>query len=50
MVVDCYAPPLIRLAAHWVASGSLRVASVVSPSPVTMRSALYVVTEIYDNC
>jgi hypothetical protein len=44
VVVDCCAPPPLRLAAHCVA------ASVVSPNPVTIGSAIHVVTEIYENC
>ena len=50
MVVDCCTPPPVRLAAHCVATGSLIAASVVSPNPVTIGSAIHVVTEIYDNC
>ena len=50
MVVDCCTPPPIRFAAHCVAVGSLIAASVVSPNPVTIGSALHVVTEIYENC
>lgn len=41
---------LIRLAAHCVAAGSLIAASVVSPNPVTIDSAIHVITEIYENC
>ena len=44
IVVDCCTPPPVRLAAHCVA------ASVVSPNPVTIGSAIHVVTEIYENC
>jgi len=43
-VIDCCTPPPIRLAAHCIA------ASVVSPNPITIGSAVHLVTEIYDNC
>ena len=47
IVVDCCTPPPVRLAAHCVAAVSLIAASVVSPNPVTIGSAIHVVTEIY---
>ena len=50
IVVDCCTPPPVRLAAHCVAAGSLIVASVVSPNPVTIGSAVHVITDIYENC
>jgi len=50
IVVDCCTPPPVRLAAHCVAAGSLIAASVVSPNPITICSAVHVVTEIYENC
>lgn len=50
IVVDCCTPPPVRLAAHCVGAASLIVASVVSPNPVTIGSALHVVNEIYENC
>ena len=40
--VACQVP----LVAHW----SLIAVSVVSPNPVTIGSAIHVVTEIYENC
>ena len=49
-VVDCCTPPPVRLAAHCIAAGSLIAASVVSPNPLTIGSALHAVTEIYENC
>ena len=50
IVVDCCTPPPVRLAAHCVAAGSLLVASVASPNPVTIGSAIHIVKEIYENC
>lgn len=50
IVVDCCTPPPVRLAAHCVGAVSLIAASVVSPNPVTIGSAIHVVTEIYENC
>ena len=50
MVVDCYTPPPVRLAAHCIVAGSLIAASAVTPNPVTVGSATHVITEIYENC
>lgn len=49
-VLDCCAPPPVRLAAHCLGAGAVIAASIVSPNPVTIGSALHLVTEIYDNC
>jgi hypothetical protein len=49
-VLDCCAPPPVRLVAHCISAGALIAASVVSPNPVTIGSALHIVTEIYENC
>lgn len=49
-VIDCCAPPPVRLAAQCVAAGALIAASVGSPNPVTIGSAIHLVTEIYDQC
>lgn len=43
IVVNCCTPLPVRLAAHCVAAGSLIAASVVSPNPVTIGSAIHVV-------
>lgn len=50
LVIDCCMPPPVRLAAHCVAAGSLIAASVISPNPLTLGSAVHAVTEIYENC
>lgn len=50
IVMDYCTPPPTRLADHCVVAGSLIAASVVSPNPVTIGSAIYVVTKIYKNC
>lgn len=50
VVIDCCMPPPVRLAAHCVAAGSLIAASVVSPNPFTVGSAISAVTELYENC
>ena len=49
-VLDCCAPPPVRLAAHSIGAGAVITASVVTPNPVTIGSAIHLVTEIYDNC
>ena len=50
MVVNYCTPPKIRLTAYCIASESLITASVVNPNPVIIGSALYLITEIYENC
>ena len=50
VVVDCCTPPPVKLAAHCVAAGSLMVASVANPNPLTIGSFFHVVSEIYENC
>jgi hypothetical protein len=49
-VLDCCAPPPIRLAAHCVGAGALIAASIASPNPVTIGSSIHLISEIYDNC
>jgi hypothetical protein len=49
-VFDCCTPPPVRLAAHCVSAGALIAASVASPNPVTVGSAIHLVSEIYENC
>jgi hypothetical protein len=49
-VLDCCVPPPIRLAVHCIGAGGVIVASIASPNPVTIGSAVHLVTEIYDNC
>ena len=43
-VLDCCAPPPVRLAAHCVGAGAVIVASMVSPNPVTIGSTIHLVT------
>ncbi len=49
-VVDCCAPPPLRLAAHCVAASATIAASIASPNPVTIGSAVHLVTELYEKC
>ena len=49
-VVDCCAPPPVRLAFHCSAVVATIGASVVAPNPVTIGSAVHLLTEIYENC
>ena len=49
-VVDCCAPPPVRLAFHSTAVVATIGASIVAPNPVTIGSAVHLVTEIYENC
>lgn len=47
-VLDCCALPPVRLAA--IRAGALIAASIASPNPVTIGSAVHLISEIYDNC
>ena len=49
-VLDCCAPPPVRLVAHCIGAGAVIAASVASPNPVTIGSAIHLISEIYDNC
>lgn len=49
-VVDCCAPPPLRLAFHCAGAVATIGASIASPNPVTIGSAIHLVTEIYDRC
>lgn len=49
-VLECCAPPPVRLAAHCIGAVTVIVASVASPNPVTIGSAVHLVSEIYENC
>ena len=49
-VIDCCTPPSVRLAAHCVGTVAVLGASIVSPNPLTVGSALHLVTEIYEQC
>ena len=49
-VIDCCTPPPVRLAAHCIGAGAVIAASVTSPNPVTIGSAVHLISEIYDNC
>ena len=49
-VIDCCTPPPVRLAAHCIGAGAVIAASVATPNPVTIGSAIHLVTEIYDQC
>lgn len=49
-VIDCCSPPPIRLAAHCIGATAVLAASVASPNPVTIGSAIHLVTELYEQC
>ena len=49
-VLDCCAPPPIRLAAHCIGATAVMAASVASPNPVTIGSTIHLISEIYENC
>ena len=47
-VVDCCSPPPVRLAAHCIGAGAVIAALIASPNPVTIGSAVHLVTELYE--
>ena len=53
-VIDCCAPPPVRLAAHCIALVSLVVITVSTPptpgTPVIIGSTIAIATEIYEQC
>lgn len=49
-MVDCCAPPPVRLAFHCAGLVATIGASIAAPNPVTIGSAVHLVTEIYENC
>ena len=50
VVVNYCMPATVQSVAHCIATGSLIAALVVSPNPMTIGSAIHVVTETYENC
>jgi hypothetical protein len=50
VVADCCMPPPARLAVRCTAAGSLIWLSFTAPNPITIGSALHMVTEIYELC
>jgi hypothetical protein len=49
-IIDCCASPPVRLTVQCVAASLLSVVSVISSNPITIGSAIPIVTEIYENC
>jgi len=49
-VIDYCTPPPVRLAAHCIGASAVIAASVASPNPITIGSAIHLVTEIYERC
>lgn len=49
-ILDCCAPPPVRLIAHCVSAGALIGASIAAPNTVTIGSSIHMLTEIYENC
>ena len=49
-IVDCCSPPSVRLAANCIGVVIVTAASIVSPNPVTVGSAIHLVPEVYENC
>jgi hypothetical protein len=49
-VIGCCAPPIAWLPAHCIAAVAAIGASFASPNPVIIGSAVYFISEIYENC
>ena len=49
-VVDCCAPPPVRLAFHCAGVVATIGASIAAPSPITIGSAIHLLSEIYEEC
>ena len=49
-VIDCCTPPPLRIAAHCIAAAAVIGASIASPNPVTIGSAVHLVPKIYEAC
>ena len=49
-VIECCAPPPLRLAAHCVGAVGLIGASIATPNPVTIGSSIHLVSELYELC
>lgn len=49
-VLDCCAPPPVRLVGHCIAVGALIGVSITAPNPLTIGSAVHIINEIYEKC
>lgn len=49
-IFNCCAPLPFRLAAHCIVVSAMIASSLASPNLVTIGSAIYLVSEIYENC
>lgn len=49
-VLDCCAPPPVRLACHCIGVVAFIGASIAVPNPVTVGSSIHLVSELYDLC
>ena len=47
-IIGCYTSPYIRLTVHYIGAGAFIIASIRSPNPVTVDSAVHLVMEIYE--
>ena len=47
-VIDCCIPPPLRLAASYIRAGTVIAASIAGPNPVTLGSAIYLITELHE--
>lgn len=49
-VIDCCAPPLLRLAATCAAFVASAASATVAPNPISVGAAVHFANEIYEKC
>ena len=49
-IIECCAPPGVRLSGHCGAAASLLTFPVISPNPMTIGASIHVIGELYENC
>jgi len=49
-IIECCAPPPVRLAATCVAFAASAASSAVAPNPVSVGATLHFATELYEKC
>ena len=49
-IVECCAPPPVRLAATCVAFAASTASSAIAPNPISVGATLHFATELYDKC
>lgn len=50
VVFQCCTPPPLRLVGHCIGASFVIGASITCPNPITVGSAIHLLSEIYENC